>query len=124
MSRFDNPHKPLEPARGVNLAGREDIILKFRQRISTESAADQEDIRHLLLVGVGAIGKTSLLLPLRYEFQRTYPCLKKRAVYLNLRNHSADAAGLIEDLRDALPRPRARRSKIMTFLGLSTTRCF
>jgi hypothetical protein len=121
MSRLENPYRPLEPARGIDFAGREDIIHVFRQRTGAEPVTGEVDNRHLLLVGVGGIGKTSLLLRLQHDFRQAYPRLGKRAVYLNLRNYSADAVGLVADLRKALPRPRAPRSKIMTFFGLSAT---
>jgi HEAT repeat protein len=111
----------LEPAQGINFAGREDIIRTFRQRIDAEPVLGPPDNRHLLLVGVGGIGKTSLLLRLQQEFLRAYPRLWKRAIYLNLTHYPEDAGGLLADLRDALPRPRKLQRRILTFFGLGPT---
>lgn len=120
-TKFDNPYKPFEPARGGSFVGRGGIIRIFRRRIGLEPVAGAGDKRHLLLVGAGGIGKTSVLLRLQHEFERIYPRLKKRSICLDVGNYSSDAAGLLEDLREALPRPRARRGKIMTLFGLSPT---
>jgi len=118
---FHNPYKPLQPAEGMNFAGREDIIRTFRQRIAADARTGVPANRHMLLVGVGGIGKTSLLLRLEHEFRHTYPRLRKRAIYLNLTDYSADAAGLIADLRAALPDPSHVRSGTLTFFGLGPT---
>jgi HEAT repeat protein len=118
---FQNPYKPLQPAQGINFAGREDIIRTFRQRIAADARIGVPDNRHMLLVGVGGIGKTSLLLRLEHVFRQTYPRLRKRAIHLNLTDYSADAAGLIADLRAALPDPSHVRSGTLSFFGLGPT---
>jgi hypothetical protein len=117
---FQNPCRPLQPAQGTNFVGREDIIRAFRQRISPDAHPGVADGRHMLLIGAGGIGKTSLLLRLQHEFRQTYPRLRKRAVHLNLGDYSADAAGPLADLRAALPDPRHVRSGTLAF-GLESS---
>ncbi|MBM4429258.1 MAG: ATP-binding protein [Chloroflexi bacterium] len=110
-----NPYTPFTPAI-ENFFGREDILAVFASRLRPGSDA-YIDARHLLLVGDGGIGKSSLIQRMKRD---ALECGRSvDLIDLDMCNYAFDPADLLRDLRLKTPQSSHAESRIKKKLGLA-----
>jgi len=97
---MDNPYTPFYPAR-ENFFGRESIINAFLARLNPATTEYRES-KHMLIVGDGGIGKTSLLLQLEASIRES-ATLKGHCVSIDCGDFLYDLPGLFAELYAQLP---------------------
>jgi hypothetical protein len=110
-SPANNPYSPFYPSRD-NFFGREEIIESFLARL-TPGERESREARHMLVVGDGGIGKTSLLL----QFEASMgDSVDGHCVSVDCGDFVYDLSHLLTEISSQLPREVSRVSEKPTGL--------
>lgn len=121
---MNNPYTPFAPTL-KNFFGRGDVLDAFSARL-TPGTANYRDSRHILIVGVGGIGKTSLLRKLEARVHDS-SVSKAYCVSIDWGDFLYDLSGLLGEMYAQLPEKHGARGGLKRLVNMppsATTKSF